>query len=131
VKTGHHISKAIAASRNLPDDAVEGVLDGYLEDGMDGAMYTLLESLNPKSTASRKVYSSRPTRGREKGYAPWKPQKKTRVILAQVLEILDEYESELPLTARQIFYRLVGAYGYPKSAYEKFSEVRIAEVQHL
>ena len=51
MKTDHHTSKAIAASRNLPDDAVEGVLDGYLEDGMDGAMDALLESLNPKSTA--------------------------------------------------------------------------------
>jgi hypothetical protein len=35
--------------------------------------------------------------------------------MAQVKEILDEYYDELPLTARQIFYRLVGKYGYPKT----------------
>ena len=50
-----------------------------------------------------------------KGYAEWNPHKKTRVIMAQVKEILAEYYDELPLTARQIFYRLVGKYGYPKS----------------
>jgi hypothetical protein len=40
-----------------------------------------------------------------------------------VIEILDEYRDELPLTARQIFYRLVGKYGYPKDerAYERLT----------
>jgi hypothetical protein len=43
--------------------------------------------------------------------------------MAQVQAILDEYSSELPLTARQIFYRLVGKYGYPKTegAYESLT----------
>jgi hypothetical protein len=43
--------------------------------------------------------------------------------MAQVEAILEEYRSELPLTARQIFYRLVGKYGYPKteSAYESLT----------
>jgi hypothetical protein len=39
-------------------------------------------------------------------------------------EILDEYEEHLPLTVRQIFYRLVGAYGYDKTedAYKRLCD---------
>jgi hypothetical protein len=33
----------------------------------------------------------------------------------QVKQILDEYRDHLPLTARQIFYRMVAAYNYPKT----------------
>jgi len=75
------------------------------------------------STASRKFYSTQAERGRAKGYAAWNPHKRTRVIMAQVKEILAEYRAELPLTARQIFYRLVGKYGYPKTegAYESLT----------
>jgi len=63
--------------------------------------------------ASRKnpFSSQKDDAGRAKGYAPWNPQKKTKIILAQVKEVLRAYPAELPLTARQIFYRLVGAYG--------------------
>jgi hypothetical protein len=41
-----------------------------------------------------------------------------------VREILDEYEGQLPLTVRQIFYRLVGAHGYDKTerAYSRLAE---------
>ena len=39
----------------------------------------------------------------------------TRVLLDQVQAVLDEYAEHLPLTNRQIFYRLVGAHGYPKT----------------
>jgi hypothetical protein len=79
-----------------------------------------------ESAASRKLrYSTQSNngQGRPKGYARYRPQKKTKVILAQVKEILRHYEAELPLTARQIFYRLVGAYGYPKTenAYENLT----------
>src|SRR5215208_6257235 len=70
--------------------------------------------------ASRKLWSTQKDKGRDKGYAKWGPQRKTRRIMAQVKEVLDEYQAELPLTARQIFYRLVGAYGHPKT--ESFSE---------
>jgi hypothetical protein len=58
---------------------------------------------------------------RPKGYAPWRPQRKTQVLLAQVAEVLEEYVDQLPLTIRQIFYRLVGAYAYEKTenAYER------------
>ncbi len=63
-------------------------------------------------------------RKRPKGYAPWRPQKKTRIILEQVDEVLRDYREYLPLTVRQIFYRLVGAFGYEKTeqAYERLCE---------
>jgi hypothetical protein len=52
---------------------------------------------------------------RPKGYADYRPQKKTVRLIMQVKEILEEYQDYLPMTARQVFYRLVGAYGYPKT----------------
>jgi hypothetical protein len=52
--------------------------------------------------------------GRVKGFAPWKPQKKTEPLLAEIEAVLNEYRAYLPLTVRQVFYRLVGK-GYPKS----------------
>jgi hypothetical protein len=60
-------------------------------------------------------------RKRPKGYASWRPREETRIVLAQVDEVLREYREHLPLTVRQIFYRLVGAFGYPKTeqAYER------------
>ena len=48
------------------------------------------------------------------GYQPWTPDRTTEQILAQVNAVLEEYAAHLPLTIRQIFYRLVGAHGYPK-----------------
>jgi hypothetical protein len=55
------------------------------------------------------------THKRPKGYAQWRPHKKTALLMYKVQEILEEYREHLPLTARQIFYRLVAAYGYPKT----------------
>ena len=52
---------------------------------------------------------------RVRGLAAWSPHYKTRNILDQVRNILTEYADYLPLTLRQIFYRLVGAYGFPKT----------------
>ena len=52
---------------------------------------------------------------RPKGYAAWKPNRDTRATLGAVGEILKEYRQYLPMTARQIFYRLVGGYGFPKT----------------
>jgi hypothetical protein len=52
--------------------------------------------------------------GRPRGYALWRPQRKTQIVLGWVQEVLDEYAAHLPLTIRQIFYRLVGAFAYPK-----------------
>jgi DNA-binding cell septation regulator SpoVG len=45
----------------------------------------------------------------------WSPRAETRELLDQVNQVLGEYVNLLPLTARQIFYRLVGAYGYEKT----------------
>ena len=70
------------------------------------AEYYQDESIAEKFAASRKTKTS--TSKRPKGYADWNPHKKTRIIVSQVEEILREYRMQLPLTARQIFYRLVG-----------------------
>jgi hypothetical protein len=59
--------------------------------------------------------ASENTHKRPKGYAPWRPHKKTTRLMFQVKQILEEYRDHLPLTARQIFYRMVAAYGYPKT----------------
>ncbi len=52
--------------------------------------------------------------GRVKGFAPWKPQKRTLPLLADIEAVLEEYAEYLPLTVRQVFYRLV-AKSYPKT----------------
>jgi hypothetical protein len=59
-----------------------------------------------------------------RGFAPWSPQGATLRLLDQVRGVLDEYEDYLPLTIRQIFYRLVGAYEFEKSerAYARLCE---------
>jgi hypothetical protein len=61
---------------------------------------------------------------RPRGFAPWSPQAATLELLDQVRAVLREYEDYLPLTIRQIFYRLVGAHSYEKTeqAYERLSE---------
>lgn len=61
---------------------------------------------------------------RVRGFAPWNPQRKTLVLLDQVKGILEEYRDHLPLTIRQIFYRLVGGHGYDKTenAYSRLCE---------
>ena len=38
------------------------------------------------------------------------------MLLDQVLSVLKEYRAQLPLTLRQIYYRLIGAHGYDKDA---------------
>src|SRR5215472_2061671 len=63
-------------------------------------------------------------RTRVRGFAPWSPEKATIALLDQVQGILDEYVDHLPLTIRQIFYRLVGAHDYEKTerAYQRLVE---------
>lgn len=54
--------------------------------------------------------------GRPRGYIDsYRPQAKTRALLDDVLAVLDEYRDHLPLTSRQIYYRLIGAHGYDKT----------------
>ncbi|MBN9552478.1 MAG: hypothetical protein J0H31_27395 [Alphaproteobacteria bacterium] len=62
-------------------------------------------------TASRKTET-----GRHRGYIEdYNPQAKTLRLLADVQTVLDEYKAYWPLTCRQIYYRLIGAQGYPKT----------------
>ena len=63
-------------------------------------------------------------RARVRGFAPWTPQKETLALIARVNAVLGEYADHLPLTVRQIFYRLVGAHGYDKTehAYKRLGE---------
>jgi hypothetical protein len=63
-------------------------------------------------------------RTRERGFAPWSPRRETLELMARVNAVLGEYRDHLPLTLRQIFYRLVGAYGYEKTklAYDRLGE---------
>jgi hypothetical protein len=50
---------------------------------------------------------------------------KDRGLLEQVKAILEEYRDHLPLTLRQIYYRLVGVCSYEKTdlAYMRLSEI--------
>lgn len=66
-------------------------------------------------------------RRRPRGYAEWRPHTKTRALLDEISTVLDEYEDHLPLTVRQIFYRLVGQYKYEKTekAYARLAEVLV------
>jgi len=50
-----------------------------------------------------------------RGFVNWTPARKTRVLLDMVQEVLAQYAEYLPLTIRQIFYRLVAQYNYPKT----------------
>ena len=71
-------------------------------------------------TAGRKNGSEEITAGpktlRPRGYIDtYNPHAKTRELLAQAEAVLDEYREYWPLTCRQIFYRLVSAYGFDKT----------------
>jgi hypothetical protein len=52
---------------------------------------------------------------RPRGFAAWKPQARTQPLLNAIQEVLLTYRDNLPLTGRQIFYRLVGTAGYDKT----------------
>jgi hypothetical protein len=63
-------------------------------------------------------------RTRPRGFASWNPQPASLELIEQVKSVLVEYEAHLPLTCRQIFYRLVGTAGYDKTelAYSRLCE---------
>lgn len=52
---------------------------------------------------------------RPKGYIDWQPRQQTLTVLAQVQDVLRQYSEHLPLTIRQVFYRLVATCGYEKT----------------
>ncbi|MFJ8957301.1 hypothetical protein ACIRO1_45150 [Streptomyces sp. NPDC102381] len=77
------------------------------------------------STAGRNTVSGRSyRRTRPRGFAPWSPKPDTMLLVDQVRAVLDEYRAHLPMTARQVFYRLVGAFHFPKDerAYDRLQE---------
>jgi hypothetical protein len=62
-----------------------------------------------------------PKRQRQRGFVnSWQPQAQKRRLLEQVQAVMEEYREHLPLTIRQVFYRLVAKYDFPKteSAYK-------------
>lgn len=69
--------------------------------------------------------AARPGATRVRGFAPWRPRPEAVVLLALVRAVLDEYVDLLPLTLRQVFYRLVGTRGYEKTerAYKRLGEM--------
>jgi hypothetical protein len=56
--------------------------------------------------------------------AAWEPRPASADLVSAVSTVLDEYRDYLPLTLRQVFYRLVGAHGYAKDerAYDRLIE---------
>ena len=62
---------------------------------------------------------------RPRGFAAWKPQAESADLLDQVQQVLATYSNLLPLTGRQIFYRLVATTGYDKTepAYKRLLEL--------
>ena len=63
-------------------------------------------------------------RTRARGFAPWQPRGPSQELLEQVRAVFGEYEDYLPLTIRQVFYRLVGKFEYEKTeqAYKRLVE---------
>jgi hypothetical protein len=76
------------------------------------------------NVANELLGGARRVRTRVRGFAPWQPQPHTQELLEQVRAVIGEYEDYLPLTIRQIFYRLVGRHDYEKTerAYERLCE---------
>ena len=72
------------------------------------------------STVTGRTY----TVTRPRGSAPWRPRRDTAGLLDTIRRVLAGYGDQLPLTARQVFYPLVGAYGYAetKAAYDWLCE---------
>lgn len=60
-----------------------------------------------------------------RGYAEWNPKPEARHWVACTERVLAQYKDYWPLSVRQIFYRLVAEYEYPKSeaAYSKLTGI--------
>jgi hypothetical protein len=72
-------------------------------------------------TVTGRTYS----KTRSRGFTVWRPQQKSLVLLAAVLAVIEEYDRYLPLTLRQIFYRLCGLEVIDKSdkAYDRLGDL--------
>ena len=62
---------------------------------------------------------------RPRGFAPYSPRGDAKALLDAVGVVLAAFRAQLPLTIRQIFYRLVATTGFPKSekAYRRLAEI--------
>lgn len=82
-------------------------------------------SRNPRGRTDFTARRETGGRRRPRGYdLEWSPQAATRELLAHVDEVLDEYAEHLPLTVRQVFYRLVagGVIDKTERAYSNLAE---------
>lgn len=63
-------------------------------------------------------------RRRPRGFAPWKPDAESLELVDRVRDVLDLFRAHLPVTIRQVFYRLVATIGFPKdeSSYARLCE---------
>jgi hypothetical protein len=50
-----------------------------------------------------------------RGFINWTPNTNSRQLLVKVASVLGEYIDLLPLSIRQVYYRLIAVHGYPKS----------------
>jgi hypothetical protein len=77
-------------------------------------------------SVNKPIFTARRESGhrRPRGYADWRPHAKTRALLEQIDAVLAEYAAYLPMSVRQVYYRLVGAFEYEKTerAYERLAE---------
>lgn len=67
------------------------------------------------------------TNARPKGFIEWRPHGDTALLLQKVQMVLEQYTDHLPLTLRQIFYRLVATFHYDKTerAYKRLCDVLV------
>ena len=49
------------------------------------------------------------------GFQPYAPRAESQKLIDDIKAVLEEYRAHLPLTCRQVYYRLVATYGYPKT----------------
>ena len=63
-------------------------------------------------------------RTRPRGFAPWAPRPASLALVRDVQAVLEEYRAHLPLTLRQVFYRLVATRAFDKTegAYSRLCE---------
>ena len=63
-------------------------------------------------------------RTRPRGFAPWTPRPASLELVQNVQAVLADYADHLPLTIRQVFYRLVATQGFDKTetAYARLCE---------
>jgi hypothetical protein len=52
---------------------------------------------------------------RDLGYVSWDPRPdQGGEVLRDVRQVLEQYQAQLPLAIRQIYYVMLGKFGYPK-----------------